>query len=147
MHDQTFLQHINSSWVEAEQVPEKVFLFQLFQFDFSYDDDNRRCRIECPVVEAMFNPLGTVHGGMLTYLADTAIGHLNFRFKEDPYVSIELKTSYIKAVTSGKLIATASYVKDGYNVVFTECTIENEHGELVSTTSGTFYRYAKGSKK
>lgn len=147
MDDQTFLHQMQSAWLQAEQAPEKVFLFQLFDFAFSYDDEQRHCRIECPVVEAMFNPLGTVHGGILTYLADTAIGHLNFRYKEAPYVSIELKTSYIKAVTSGKLIATASYVKDGYNVVFTECTIENEHGELISTTSGTFYRYTKGGKK
>jgi uncharacterized protein (TIGR00369 family) len=147
MNKETTLQHVKKSWLEAEVAPQKLFLFNLFDFSFSYDDENKLCRIECPITEPMYNPLGTVHGGILTYLADTAIGHLNFRFKDAPYVSIELKTSYLKASTSGKLIATARYVKDGYKVMFTECVIENENAEIVSTTSGTFYRYTKGSAK
>jgi len=147
MDKQTFLDHVKTSWLQAEISPEKVFLFNLFNFTFSYDDENKICRIECPVTETMFNPLGTVHGGILTYLADTAIGHLNFRYKDGPYVSLELKTSYLKATTGGKLIATARYVKDGYKVVFSECVIENEKGEVVSTTSGTFYRFTKGTEK
>ncbi|WP_209124915.1 PaaI family thioesterase [Alkalihalobacillus sp. BA299] len=128
---------------KTELAPEKAFLFQFFDFQFSYDDEKRECTIECPVSETMFNPIGTVHGGIYTYLADTAIGHLNFRFKEDPYVSLELKTNHLKAITSGKLIAKARYTKDGYNVLFTECDIYNELGDIVSKTSGTFYRVKK----
>ncbi|MFV8828850.1 PaaI family thioesterase [Alkalihalobacterium sp. APHAB7] len=128
---------------KTELTYEKVFLFQFFDFQFSYDEQKRQCTIECPVSEAMFNPLGTVHGGVFTYLADTAIGHLHFRFKEDPYVSLELKTTHMNAVTSGKLIAKARFSKDGYNVTFAECDIYNEDGVLVSTTSGTFYRVKK----
>ncbi|OLO26393.1 hypothetical protein BTR23_23345 [Alkalihalophilus pseudofirmus] len=127
----------------TELAPQKAFLFNFFDFEFFYDDEKRECTIECPVSETMFNPFGTVHGGIYTYLADTAIGHLNFRFKDDNYVSLELKTTHMKAMTSGKLIAKARYSKDGYNVVFTECDIFNEKDELVSTTSGTFYKVKK----
>jgi uncharacterized protein (TIGR00369 family) len=143
MNNEKVLDQVKYSLSKAELAPEKVFLFHFFDFKFSYDDVNKQCIIECPVTETMFNPLGTVHGGIITYLADTAIGHLNFRHKEDPYVTIELKTSYLRAVKSGKLIAKARYVQDGYNILFTECVIENEKGELISTTSGTFYRVKK----
>ncbi|WP_216828531.1 PaaI family thioesterase [Alkalihalobacterium elongatum] len=143
MNKDYVLQQAGNAAEKTELAPEKAFLFQFFDFKFSYDDEKKECTIECPVSETMFNPFGTVHGGIYTYLADTAIGHLNFRFKEDPYVSLELKTTHMKAITSGKLIAKARYSKDGYNVVFTECDIFNEEGELVSTTSGTFYRVKK----
>jgi uncharacterized protein (TIGR00369 family) len=137
------IEQVLSSLKKAELAPEKAFLFHFFNFKFSYDDENKQCMIECPVTEIMFNPLGTVHGGILTYLADTAIAHLNHRFKGELYVSLELKTSYLKAVTSGKLMAKARYTQEGNNVIFGECVIENENGELISTTSGTFYRTKK----
>ncbi|MDE5413523.1 PaaI family thioesterase [Alkalihalobacterium chitinilyticum] len=143
MDKEAILKQAERAVEKTELAYEKVFLFQFFNFEFSYDDEKRECAIECPVSEAMFNPLGTVHGGIFTYLADTAIGHLHSHFKEDPYVSLELKTTHMKAVTSGKLIAKAHFSKNGYNVTFAECDIFNEDGELVSTTSGTFYRVKK----
>jgi acyl-coenzyme A thioesterase PaaI-like protein len=40
-------------------------------------------------------------------------------------------------------MATARYIKDGYNVCFIECDVRNEKGDLLSRTNGTFYRYEK----
>lgn len=137
------LEKVNDAVEKAELSPEQLFLFRLLEFDFSYDDEEKTCKVTCPVTETMLNPIGTVHGGIYTYLADTAIGHLNFRYKEDPYVSLEFKTSFFKTTQDGKLIATARYVKDGYNVQFAECVIENEKGEKMCTTTGTFYRWKK----
>ncbi len=128
------------AWEETASKPERVFLFRFLQFQFSYNDERRECRIECPVTPPMYNPFGIVHGGIYTYLADTAIGHLNFRYQTAPYVSLELKTSYFKATTDGKLIAKARYVREGKRVIFAEATVENEQGELLSVTTGTFYR-------
>jgi len=131
------------AWETAAVSPESVFMFRLLQFSFSYDDQRRQCRIECPVSPIMYNPLGMVHGGIYTYIADTAIGHLNFRFQTAPYVTLELKTSFLKSTTSGKLIAVARYVREGRRVLFAEATVENEAGELLSVTTGTFYRLEK----
>ena len=78
-----------------------------------------------------------------TFIADSAMGHLNFRFKDAPYVSLELKTSYFKAASSGTLYATARYIKEGYKVSFMECDVKNENGELLCNVNGTFYRFKK----
>lgn len=66
------------AWEEAALTPERVFLFRFLQFQFTYDDTRRECRIECPVTPVLYNPLRMVHGGIYTYIADTAIGHLIF---------------------------------------------------------------------
>jgi uncharacterized protein (TIGR00369 family) len=142
---QTFLQQMEKAWDHSRNQSVNLCLFHLLDFQFSYDDEDKICRIECPIIEPMLNPLGTVHGGIYTYMADTAMGHLNSRCK-GPYVSLELKTSYFRATNAGKLIATARYVKDGYKVVFMECIIENEKGEVMCITSGTFYRFEKSVK-
>ena len=123
--------------------PENIFLFKLFQFEFNYDEDEKTCTVSCPITDIMLNPAGIVHGGIYTFISDTAMGHLNFHFKGTPYVTLELKTSYFKAVSSGKLYAISRYIKDGYKVSYIECEVKNENGELLSKTSGTFYRYEK----
>lgn len=143
MDKDKFMKLAERAYDTYEIKKEQIFLFKLFQFEFSYDEQNRTCTITCPVTDLMINPSGLVHGGVLCFLADTAMGHTNFRFKEDPYVTLEMKTSFIKAAASGKLIATARYVKEGYNVSHMECEIKNEKGELLCKTSGTFYRYAR----
>lgn len=41
------------------------------------------------------------------------------------------------------MIAVARYVREGRSVLFAEATVENEHGELLSVSTGTFYRLEK----
>ena len=107
------------------------------------DEENKTCTITCPITDLMLNPSGILHGGIHTYIADTAMGHLNFHFKDAAYVSLELKTSYFKAISKGKLKATARYIKEGYKVSYLECDVKNEQGDLLCKTTGTFYRYEK----
>ncbi|MCR1832823.1 PaaI family thioesterase [Oceanobacillus caeni] len=143
MEKKEFMGLVEKAFDERNFNPESIFLFKLFQFDFQYDDENRTCTITCPISEVMLNPSGIVHGGVYTFLTDTAMGHLNFRLKDAPYVSLELKTSYFKAASTGNITATARYTKEGYKVCFMECEVHNEEGDLLCKTSGTFYRYQK----
>ncbi|MCM3585319.1 PaaI family thioesterase [Mesobacillus maritimus] len=146
MDKQEFMAHVERAYDTYEAKPESIFMFKLLDFDFDYDDEAKTCTITCPVTEIMHNPAGIVHGGIFTFIADTAMGHLNFRHKDAPYVSLELKTSFFNATTAGKLIATARYLKDGYKVCFMEAEVKNEQGDLLCKTSGTFYRFDKKKK-
>lgn len=143
VNKQEFMAHMEKAYDTSAIKPESIFMFNMLQFEFDYDDEAKTCTITCPVTDIMYNPSGIVHGGIFTFLADTAMGHLNFRLKDVPYVSLELKTSFFKATKSGKLIATSRYKKDGYKISFMEADVRNEEGELLCTTSGTFYRYDK----
>ena len=143
MDKQQFLAHVENAYDTFELKTENIFMFKLLNFDFTYNEVERTATIICPVTDIILNPMGMVHGGIYTYLADTAMGHLNFRFKDAPYVTLELKNSFYNAVSTGKLIATARYMKDGYKIAFLEADVKNENGELLCRTSGTFYRKKK----
>jgi uncharacterized protein (TIGR00369 family) len=147
MDKKEFMENAERAFDKREIRPEGLLMFHLLNLTFSYDDEKKTCRIECPISEVMLNPIGVVHGGIYTYIADTAMGHLNFRYKQASYVSLELKTSYLKATNTGKIRASARFVKEGHNVVFAECTIENEAGEVMCITTGTFYRYEKKTRE
>ncbi|WP_240375974.1 PaaI family thioesterase [Bacillus piscicola] len=113
-------------------------LFQQLEFQVSFDEDAKKSIIHCPVKHTMLNPAGIVHGGVHAYLVDTAFGYLVSKYKEKFYVSVEFKTSFLKAETQGCLAAKARFVKDGKKVLFTEGTVENDRQELLSVTTATF---------
>ncbi len=140
---QEFMKRAEYAFDTFQLKPENIFMFKLLNFEFEYDDEARTCTVSCPVTDLMLNPSGIVHGGILTFLADTSMGHLNFRLKDAPYISLELKTSFFKATASGKLVATGRYIKEGHKVCFMESEVRNEKGELLCKTTGTFYRFEK----
>lgn len=135
-----FVEHVIQSNANSELKLENLFLYNLFQLDFEYDDNRKTCTIKCPITEPMLNELGTVHGGIHTYIADTAIGHLLNYFSSVPHVTLEIKTSFLKSMSNGMLIAKASFVQEGKTIIFSQCEISNEEGEIAAVTTGTFYR-------
>ncbi|WP_200759583.1 PaaI family thioesterase [Effusibacillus dendaii] len=143
LNKEQFLRLVEAAYDKSELKMESIFLFHLFGFQFSYNDQEKTCSIECPVSEPMLNPAGIVHGGVFTLLTDSSMGHLLMHDKQASYVSLELKTSYFNAAHTGKIKATARYMRDGYRVVFLESTVVNEGGELLCKTTGTFYRAEK----
>lgn len=91
------------------------------------------------------NPLtGTVHGGSLTTLMDTACGTAVFSilpgFELCP--TLDLRMDYMQAAAPGQdLLAEARVVRVASHVVFTECHVYQEQDrELVARCAATFMR-------
>jgi len=94
------------------------------------------------------NPIqGTVHGGSLTTLMDTACGTAVFSvlpgFELCP--TLDLRMDYMKAATSGlDLLAVAEVTRIASSVVFTECSVYQEQdgqpGDLIAKCAATFMR-------
>lgn len=119
--------------------PEELFLFKLFDFNFLYDDEQEICRIEVPMNEILLGPLKFIHGGFITYLADTCMGHLCFRYLDEPFVALELKTQYLKSVQEGVIVAEARFRKKGKTILFIDCDVMTKDGIPLSNISATFY--------
>ncbi len=117
----------------------QLFMYSFLNFDFEYDQENEVVRIEAPISEMMFNPIGFIHGGMITYIADTAMGHLCAAFAERPGVSLELKTQFFRSAKAGSIKAEASFVKKGNKVQFVECVLEDDQQRLLAKATATFY--------
>jgi uncharacterized protein (TIGR00369 family) len=87
------------------------------------------------------NSVGFVHGGMISALADSAMGRALRTIKPGVVrsMSFDLKLSFISAAKVGETLrATGRVVHAGRRTAVTECRVEGPGGRLVATASGTF---------
>ncbi|GAB3143310.1 GNAT family N-acetyltransferase [Marisediminicola antarctica] len=96
---------------------------------------------ECLPDESHYNPIGTVHGGLVCTLLDSAIGcAVQTTLPADQgYTSIEIKVSYLRPVRAdtGRLTAVGTVTKPGRRVAFAEGTVVDAQGKLIATASST----------
>ena len=94
------------------------------------------------ISEAWLNMQGILHGGAFATMLDTACG-VAIRSMLDiekyrGHATLELKTSYLKAGKPGKYIAKGKVLRMGRSVAYSEASLFNADGELVSKASATF---------
>jgi uncharacterized protein (TIGR00369 family) len=97
--------------------------------------------VEMTPTEDMANTMGLVHGGMISALADSAMGRSLRTIKPGVVrsMSFDLKLSFISAAKVGEMLrATGWVVHAGRRTAVTECRVEGPGGRLVATASGTF---------
>lgn len=85
------------------------------------------------------------HGGALASLVDGTLGvaGLSLVSEEGKVVStIEFKINYLKPALEGDvLVATGEVQQAGKRILFINCEVNNQKGELVATGNGTFNAY------
>lgn len=140
MDREAWLKRADKAITAHEEGTPQLFLYELLGFEFTYDEEAETVSITAPVTEITFNPVGFIHGGILHYLADTAMGHLCAAFLQAPAVSLELKTQYFSSAKDGHMHAVASFKKQGKTIQFITCSVSDDQGRLLSETTGTFYR-------
>ncbi len=91
--------------------------------------------------EYHYNPLGTMHGGILATLLDSVMGcavHTTLP-KGRGYTSLEIKVNYVRAVTSasGELSAEGKIVHGGNRSAVAEARVIDAKGRLCATASTT----------
>jgi uncharacterized protein (TIGR00369 family) len=112
----------------------------LLDFDVA-EVEAGRVSFTCRPDESAYNPIGVVHGGLVCTLLDSVTAcavHSTLPLGKG-YTSIEIKVSYLKAVTaaSGLLTATGTVVKAGSRVGFSEGVVVDESGATVATATST----------
>lgn len=96
---------------------------------------------ECEPDESVYNPIGTVHGGLVCTLADSVTGcavHTTLE-RGSGYTSIDINVSYLRPVTldSGVLRATGTVTKPGRRVAFASAEIVDGAGKVVATATSS----------
>lgn len=111
-------------------------------FDFDITEvEPGRVTFTCRPDESAYNPIGVVHGGLVCTLLDSVTAcavHSTLPLGKG-YTSIEIKVSYLRAVTaaSGTLTATGTLVKGGSRVAFSEGVVVDGSGATVATATST----------
>ena len=95
----------------------------------------------CEPDESMYNPIGTVHGGLVCTLLDSVLGCATQTTLPagQGYTSLDITVSYLRPVlaSSGPLTAVGRVVKPGSRAAFTEGTVHDANGKLVATATST----------
>jgi uncharacterized protein (TIGR00369 family) len=98
--------------------------------------------------ESQYNPIGTVHGGLVCTLLDSVAGCAAQTTlpKGMGYTSLEIKINYLRPVllSSGKLTAVGTVTKPGRRAAFVDATVVDAEGKLVATASSTLLIFPIG---
>ena len=100
----------------------------------------------CVPDESAYNPIGTVHGGLVCTLLDSVTGCAVHTTLDEGtgYTSLEIKVSYLRPVRAGdgELIATGRVTRRGRRAGFAEGEVRDAQGRLVATASSTCLVFA-----
>jgi uncharacterized protein (TIGR00369 family) len=87
------------------------------------------------------NPMGTMHGGIVATLVDTAMGcALSSLLPADAgFTTLELKTNFVRAITqaTGRIYAEGTVVHSGGRVAMTEARVHDDSGALYAHATST----------
>jgi len=85
------------------------------------------------------NPMGTVHGGILTDLADLSMGCAvaSLLEGEESFTTIELKINFLRPVIETELRAEARVVHKGRTIALVESVLKNSEGKEVARANAT----------
>lgn len=103
--------------------------------------DEGRVVMRLPPGEHLYNPLGTVHGGVLATLLDSVMGCAvqTTLPRGRGYTTLEIKVNYVRAVTeaSGELTADGRVVHAGRRSAVADAKLSDARGRLCATASTT----------
>ena len=110
--------------------------------DISVDEvEDGRVSLSMEPREAQYNPAGTVHGGILTVLADTAMTTaVMSKLPAGSWApTIELKINFIRPVTeaTGRISAVGTVIHVGGKIAVAESRILDANGVLYGHSTAT----------
>jgi uncharacterized protein (TIGR00369 family) len=98
--------------------------------------------------ERFANPAGTVQGGFLCALADSAMGAATITWAAGRPVfiaNVEMKVSFLSAARVGSVLTcTALVVGGGSRATFVEAEVVDDSGRAVARASSTYLLTARG---
>ncbi len=112
------------------------FLAKLFGLEISYTDES--CIVEFTVRDFMFNPQGSLHGGVIAFALDVSMGHLIHRTIGRAAITLEMKTQYMRPAVAGRVRCEARFLRRGRTVSFLESRMTDAEGKIVAAATATW---------
>jgi uncharacterized protein (TIGR00369 family) len=113
----------------------KFFLARLYGFEITYPDD--ACEVAFDVADYMFNPQGTLHGGVLTTALDISMGHLLNR-RAGPGTTLELKVQFLAPVRAGRVRCRGSVLRLGRSLAFLTAEAKDADDNTIAFATATW---------
>jgi len=136
MDEETARRAFESALATYRQDFGTFFLARLLGLEISYPEGT--CVITFEPADFLFNPQGTLHGGIIATVMDIAMGHLLAREAAAPGATLEMKTQYLKAAGGGKLVCTGRFLRQGKGISFLASEMVDDRNELVAYATATW---------
>ena len=80
------------------------------------------------------NPMGTLHGGIITDLADAAMGiaTISTLAEGEVFTTLELKMNFLRPVFSGRITAEGTVLHRGRTIALAEVVVTDDAGKMVA---------------
>jgi uncharacterized protein (TIGR00369 family) len=128
--------------LETEKpVFEEFFIARFLGLEFEYPDGQSLVSFE--LKDFMFNPQGSLHGGIIATVLDISMGHL-LNHVQGPGTTLEMKTQYVKAARQGKIRCRGEFIRRGRKVSFLKSTMVDESDEIVAFATATWMQINRG---
>ncbi len=115
---------------------ETFFLARLFGLEISYGPES--CIVEFPVRDFLFNPQGTVHGGVTAFALDVSMGHWIKHSTGRGGLTLEMKIQYLRPASSGRLRCEGRYLKRGKQISYLESRLTDAESRLLAVATATW---------
>lgn len=101
-----------------------------------FEPERGRVVVQLRAQEFHYNPLGSMHGGVIAMLLDTAAGcavHSTLEVGQG-YTSLDLTTKFLRPVTvdSGLLTCEGTVIQRGRRTALAQATLADEQGRTVA---------------
>jgi len=95
--------------------------------------------VELDVTERLWNPMKTLHGGVLVDIADAAMGLAYAAALDDgeSFTTVELKINFLRPFKEGHLKAVAKTIHRGRTVGLMDCEVFDDRGKVIARSSST----------
>jgi len=112
------------------------FLARLLGLEISYPDADT-CAVEMELKDFMFNPQGTLHGGIIATMLDISMGHL-LKKTIGPGMTLEMKTQYLRPARAGRVRALGTFLKKGKSINYLETRLYDADNSLLAVANSTW---------
>lgn len=122
--------------IETEKpVFEEFFLARFLGLEFEYQEE--QCTVSFELKDFMFNPQGSLHGGIIATVLDISMGHL-LNHLQGAGSTLEMKTQYVKAARQGRLQCRGEFTRRGRTISFLKSTMTDEQGDVIAFATATW---------
>lgn len=111
------------------------FLSRFLGLKISYEEE--RCIVKFEATPELFNPQGSLHGGVLATAMDISMGHL-LHHVSGAGATLEMKIQYVAPILSGAVRCEASFLRQGRSIQFMQSHVYREDGELAAHATATW---------
>ncbi|HVX78464.1 MAG TPA: PaaI family thioesterase [Bradyrhizobium sp.] len=111
------------------------FLSRFLGFHISYQNDS--CIVSFEIKQPMYNPQGSLHGGVLATALDISMGHLLHHYV-GAGSTLEMKVQYFSPIRSGLLRCESGFLKRGRSIFFLQSHAYDGAGEAVAHATSTW---------